>query len=104
MMQDHRSPLPAVAHGTLRLQLFREAIGEAELRARAERNEKERRQGWLQYVCGHCAKVMLVCKLNGAPGCTSQFRYCMTQGHVTPADCERGDTKDPSPPKTPWDT
>lgn len=103
MMQDHRSPDPDVAHGTLRLQLFREPIAEAELRARAERNETAQRQSWVRYVCGHCNKVILVCKLNGEPDCAGQYRYCMTQGRVTPADCERGDTKDPAPPKTPWD-
>jgi len=103
MMQDHRSPLPAVAHGTLRLQLFREVIGEAELRARADKHQTDQRQSWVRYACGHCNKVMLICKLNGDPDCAGQVRYCMTQGHVTAADCERGDTKDPSPSKTPWD-
>ena len=103
MLQDHRSPLPSAGRGTLRLQLFREAIGEAELRAREARNETEKRQSWVRYACGHCNKVTLVCKLRGEPDCAGQYRYCMTQGRVTPADCERGDTKDPAPPKSPWD-
>jgi hypothetical protein len=103
LMLDHRDPLPAVAAGTFRVQLFRKPIADGELRARAEKHETEMRQRSLHYVCGHCTKVLLVCRLNGLPGCTGMYLGCLQSVGVTPADCERGDVAPPAP-RSPWDT
>lgn len=103
MMLDHRDPLPAVAKGTFRVQLMRKPITDAELRARAEKRETEKRRDSLRYVCGHCTKVLLVCRLEGMPRCTDQYLGCLKSVNVTPDDCERGDVATP-PKKAPWDT
>lgn len=103
MMLDHRDPLPAEAKGTFRVQLLRKPISEAELRARAEKHDTEQRRASLQYVCGHCTQVLLVCRLEGQPRCTDRYLACLKSVNVTPDDCERGDVTAP-PKKAPWDT
>lgn len=102
LWQDHRDPLPAVTHGVLRVQVFREPISPAELAARADAAARKDRRDWVRYVCGHCTRVFLACKLAGEAGCAGQQDWCMTQGKVTPAECE-GAEPAPRPAKPPWD-
>lgn len=102
LWQDHRDPLPAITHGVLRVQVFREPISTAELDARAAAAARKDRRDWVRYVCGHCAKVFLVCKLSGEAGCAGQQAWCMEQGKVTPAECE-GAEPGVRPAKPPWD-
>jgi hypothetical protein len=103
---DHRDPLPAVARGTFRAQLFRKTIADADLRAQAEKYEDERRRGALGYVCGYCTRVHLACLLTGGGDCMAQFAACLGSVGVGPDDCARGDLPRPPPskPKSPYDT
>jgi len=102
LWQDHRDPLPAITHGVLRVQVFREPISTAELDARAAAASRKDRRDWVRYVCGHCMKVLLACKLAGEAGCSRQQDWCMQQGKVTPAECE-GAEPGARPAKPPWD-
>lgn len=102
LWQDHRDPLPAVTHGVLRVQVFREPISTAELDARADAAARKDRRDWVRYVCGHCTRVFLACKLAGEAGCARQQDWCMQQGKVTPAECE-GAEPGVRPAKPPWD-
>jgi hypothetical protein len=104
LMLDHRDPLPSVARGAFRMQLFRKTIADADLRAQAEKYEDERRRGALQYVCAYCARVNLACQLSGEPQCTGQFVACLRSVGVGADDCERGDLPRPPKPKAPFDT
>ncbi len=87
----------ATTKGTWRVQLFRKAIADEELRDRVEKRDTERRQRALRYVCGHCTRVFLVCRLDGDAQCTAQYAACLQSAGVRPDDCERGDV--PRPPK-----
>ena len=102
MSLDHRDPRPEIATGTYRVQLFRREIAEVELQARAEKHESEMRQRSVRYVCGHCAKVLVVCRLANDTRCTERYLACLQTAALTQADCERGDVA-PPPKKAPWD-
>lgn len=98
------TPSPGTT-GTWRAQLFRKPVADDALRAQAEKLETQRRQSVVRYVCGHCAKVLLVCRLNGDPECTATYAWCLKQGGLRADDCERGDVPRPPPdkPKAPYD-
>jgi hypothetical protein len=94
---------PRAVAGTYRVQLFRSPIADAELRARADKVEAQQRRERVRYVCGHCAKVVLACRLDGQPRCAEAYAGCLANGGVGADACERGDVAPPKP-KPPWET
>lgn len=87
--------------GKWRAQLFSAPIAEAELEREREHYETADRRAAVGTWCRSCFAEWARCRLDGDPHCDASYYVCLAAAHLSPDDCERGDTAPKQPPRGP---